>query len=192
MKAIERFRSSYETTPPWDIGKPQKAIIEITKEISGSVLDCGCGTGENVIYIASIGYDVTGIDGSSTAIKIARTKAKKKKVKAKFIVGDALKLGNLKKKFDVIVDSALFHVLSDEERAEYERSLKSSLKKGGTYFMLCFSEKEKREGPRSVSKKEIRECFSKGWKINYIRDSAFETNIQEHGAKAYIASITKL
>jgi len=40
----ERFQAAYEGKPPWDLGRPQKAFIEVTDQITGSVLDAGCGT----------------------------------------------------------------------------------------------------------------------------------------------------
>jgi SAM-dependent methyltransferase len=45
----------------WDIGKPQKAFIDVAEQITGSILDAGCGTGDNVLYFASRGHKVTGI-----------------------------------------------------------------------------------------------------------------------------------
>jgi hypothetical protein len=39
------FESHYAGQAPWDIGKPQKAFIDVADLITGSVLDVGCGTG---------------------------------------------------------------------------------------------------------------------------------------------------
>ena len=45
------FASIYAGQPPWDIGKPQKLFIEVADRINGSVLDAGCGTGDNAIVL---------------------------------------------------------------------------------------------------------------------------------------------
>jgi 2-polyprenyl-3-methyl-5-hydroxy-6-metoxy-1,4-benzoquinol methylase len=76
----EFFNSAYEGTPPWDIGRPQKEIIRVTEdgEISGRVLDVGCGTGENALYLAGLGFDVWGTDAVPSAIGKAKEKAKKR------------------------------------------------------------------------------------------------------------------
>jgi len=60
--------------------------------------------------------------------------------------------------------------------------------------MLCFSEKEPKEwgGPRRVSQKEIRETFSRDWKVNYIREAKFEARLDEIEGRAWLSSITKL
>jgi 2-polyprenyl-3-methyl-5-hydroxy-6-metoxy-1,4-benzoquinol methylase len=38
----------------------------------GTVLDAGCGTGENALYIGSLGLSVLGVDVAETALAIAR------------------------------------------------------------------------------------------------------------------------
>jgi hypothetical protein len=54
----ERFESAYQEqgVAPWDIPGPQPAVeaLEGAKEIVGSVLDAGCGTGENALILASL------------------------------------------------------------------------------------------------------------------------------------------
>jgi len=189
------FNSAYEGTPPWDIGRPQKEFIQLRAdgEISGKVLDAGCGTGENALYLASLGFEAWGIDAALSAIKKAKEKAKKRGIKVNFMAGDALKLQSIKNKFDTIIDCGLFHVFSDEERPIFAASLYSALYPNGKYFMLCFSEHEPGSyGPRRVTQAEIRAAFSKGWKINYIREAVLETTFGSEGVKAWLSSISRL
>ncbi len=58
----ETFREFYQHTPPWDIGRPQKMFAQAASEISGSLLDVGCGTGEHALFFAQRGCKVTGAD----------------------------------------------------------------------------------------------------------------------------------
>ncbi len=192
---MDFFNSAYEGTPPWDIGRPQKEFIRLAEdgEISGKVLDVGCGTGENALYLAHLGLEVWGIDSALSAIKKARDKAKKRGTIVNFLVSDALELQSLKNEFDTIIDCGLFHVFSDEERPLYAESLSSALHPGGNYFMLCFSENEPGSyGPRRVTQAEIRTTFSKGWKVNYIREAELETMFGAEGVKAWLSSIARL
>jgi len=55
------FEEAYLSLPPWDIGRPQREIIRLAEdgEIQGAVLDAGCGTGENALFLANLGYEVT-------------------------------------------------------------------------------------------------------------------------------------
>ena len=190
------FNESYKGTPPWDLGRPQAEFVRLTNEgkIRGRVLDVGCGTGENAIFFAGLGLEVWGLDGAQLAIEKAKRKASERGSTATFLVGDALRLEGLNQRFDTITDSGLFHVFSDEERILFAKSLWSALNKGGTYFMLCFSEKEPAGwgGPRRVSQEEIRATFRDGWKVDWIREARFESAFHKDGGYAWLSSITSI
>jgi len=130
-----------------------------------------------------------GVDSAPTAIKKGRAKAKQRGVEATFVLGDALNLSLPSHQFDTVIDMGLFHVFSDEERPRFRESLARVLRSGGTYLMMCFSEKEPGDwGPRRVTQAEIRSVFKDGWRANYIQPSTIET-IGGH-AEAWLASLT--
>ena len=87
--------------PPWDIGRPQPAILRLAGEgaFAGAVLDAGCGTGEHALLVASLGLDVLGVDVAETAVSIAREKAEARGMDADFEVADALHLDRLGRVF---------------------------------------------------------------------------------------------
>jgi SAM-dependent methyltransferase len=89
---VVNFNSLYEGTPPWDIGRPQKELVQLEEagEIVGSVLDVESGTGDNARFLASQGHAVRGIDLSPIAIKNAQSKAERLKLNANFLLWDAL------------------------------------------------------------------------------------------------------
>ena len=191
---MDFFDSAYRGTPPWDIGRPQKEFTELVRqgEITGSVLDIGCGSGDNALFFAQEGFDVWGIDSSTLAIQKAREKSAQRGVSAHFQVLNALELTKLNKTFDTATDSGLFHTLSDEDRPLFVKNLAAILSPTGNYFMLCFSDKEPAGyGPRRISEREIRETFSDGWSINYIRPATFESNTRAQGPRAWLSSITR-
>lgn len=192
---VSYFNSAYRGLPPWDIGHPQREILQLAEkgEIRGRVLDVGCGTGENALYLAGLGLAVWGVDAAPAAIRKAKGKARRRATKAEFLVADALKLSALPHRFDTAIDSGLFHVFSDEERPIFAASLHSALNPGGTYFMLCFSEHQPgSSGPRRVTQAEIRATFGQGWRINFIREAVMEATIEPKGVKAWLCSITRL
>lgn len=127
------------------------------------------------------------------AIEKAKRKALERDLEATFLVWDALELYRLSRKFDTVIDSGLFHVFSDQERTVFARSLAAVVRGRGTYFMLCFSDREPDSfGPRHVTQAEIRDTFRDGWRVYYIRAARFESHIHPNGAEAWLSSITRL
>ena len=191
---MDFFDSAYKGTPPWDIGRPQKEFVELVRrgELTGSVLDIGCGTGEHALFFADEGYEVWGIDSAPLAIQKAREKAEGRGLQVHFLVLDALDLSRLNRTFDTATDSGLFHTLSDEDRPVFVDNLAAVLSPGGKYFMLCFSELEPGGyGPRRIAQQEIRESFQNGWVVNYIRPAVFESRTRFQGPRAWLSSISK-
>lgn len=169
------FESAYAGQAPWDIGVPQKEFVDRADQIIGSILDSGCGTGDNALYFASRGHKVTGIDFLAEPIKRAKHKAAERSLSATFLVMDALALKELPEVFDSVIDSGLFHIFSDDDRRRYVEGLASVLKLGGRLFLLCFNDKEPGDqGPRRVSRKEIEAAFAEGWVVESIEPTRFQ------------------
>ena len=191
---MDFFDAAYKGTPPWDIGRPQKEFVDLVRkgEITGSVLDIGCGTGEHALFFAAEGLEVWGIDSAPLAIRKAQEKAAARGLTVHFLVLNALDLPRLNRTFDTATDSGLFHTLSDEDRPVFVDNLAAVLPHGGRYFMLCFSDLEPPGyGPRRVTRQEIRDSFRDGWTINYIRPAVFESRTRAEGPRAWLSSISK-
>lgn len=189
----------YRINPPWDIGSPQPAFEALARngEIGpGTVLDVGCGTGDNAIMLAQHGCTVTGIDLARNAIERAKAKAAEHRAGVDFLVGNALELDRYcgADAFDTVTDSGLFHVLTDTERPVYARQVCRVLKPGGGFYMLCFSDKEPGDYPlpRRVSRHEIEAAFGQGFRIGYVRDICFRSLIGAMKHHAYLVSATKI
>lgn len=135
---------------PWNIEAPPEALVELVS--SGMVLPCktidfGCGAGNYAIYLASIGFDVTGVDISPTAIKLAKENAKRKGVKCNFLVADVLgNFDEVTETFDFAYDWELLHHIFPEEREKYVKNVHKMLNPGGKYLSVCFNEKDPQFG----------------------------------------------
>jgi cyclopropane fatty-acyl-phospholipid synthase-like methyltransferase len=192
---VSFFDVAYEGTPPWDIDRPQTSIVRLAEagEITGSVLDVGCGTGENALFLAARGHEVVGVDAASVAIERAEAKAQDRGIDVGFLVWDALRLAELGRTFDTAIDVGLFHSFQDEERPVFANNLQAVLKPGGRYLMLCWSERnEWGYGPRRVTQEEIRGTFADGWTVDSIEDAAFEANVPRWSIHAWLAGITRM
>jgi SAM-dependent methyltransferase len=197
----DRFASMYQGQAPWDIPGPQPEFVRLEESgaIRGSVLDVGCGTGENALYLAARGHEVWGLDFVPVAIERARAKASERGLSVHFQVGDALRLDRLGRTFDTVIDCGLFHTFSDEERPVFVKGLARVLPPGGVYHMLCFSDQEPPgEGPRRITQREIRDAFRDGWEVREIQESAFEIanypgapQFSPGGPKAWRATIVR-
>lgn len=171
----EVFQNAYTGSAPWDIDRPQAALLAVADRIAGSVLDVGCGTGENALFFASRGCEVTGVDFLEPPIAAAKQKAEERGVAATFLVADALRLREWTERFDNVIDSGLFHVFADDGRAQYVEVLKTVTKPGGRLLLLCFSDKTPgTDGPRRLTESELRAAFRDGWQIESIEASRFE------------------
>src|SRR4051812_20715572 len=93
----EFFDAAYAAgagAPHWETGRPQSDVVRLFERggFKGHVLDLGCGSGENALFLAEQGLDVLGVDRVEGAIRLARAKAAARKSKATFEAADALDL----------------------------------------------------------------------------------------------------
>lgn len=168
-----------ETSAPWDIGRPQVAFARLAEAgmLTGRVLDVGCGTGEHALLAAAHGADATGVDISPSAIDRAGKKATARGLPARFRIADALALECLGMTFDILMDSGVFHVFNDRDRAKYVQSLASVLAPGGMCYVLCFSDEQPRAfPPRHVGREELCRVFGNGWAVSSIHADVIHVN----------------
>ncbi len=181
----DRFDEAYRSrSAPWVIGEPQPAIVELQRAgwISSKVLDVGCGMGEHTILLTRLGYDVLGIDFAPHAIEQAGANAADKGVDARFEVADAMNLG-AEHRYQTIVDSALFHIFDDADRARYVSSLHAAVAPGGLVHVLALSDAGRGFGPQ-VSERAIREAFGDGWVLEALDMTTYRGVVQEAQADA--------
>ncbi len=169
----------YEETPledlPWEVGEPSPELVELVEK--GEVkpcraLDICCGIGTQSIYLASQGFQVTGIDISPQAIEYAREKARAAEVKADFLVGDSTDLKFPSSSFDFVFDRGCFHHIPQENRSDYIQGVHRVLTPHGRLQLLCFSEKN---GPawNHFTTEEIKKYFEDRFKILGLKPTIF-------------------
>jgi ubiquinone/menaquinone biosynthesis C-methylase UbiE len=134
----------YRGRAPWEMDGPRPGLVELVE--SGRLkpsraIDLGCGTGENVIYLAQHGFEVVGVDISSRAINQAREKARTAGVDADFVVGDVTDLRGVHGAFDLVLDyGCLGCVMWSPARARYVQTLLRLTQPGSIYLLMNFVE----------------------------------------------------
>jgi len=194
--AGQPWDASYQPGPaPWDLGRPQPAVVRLASEggFAGAVLDAGCGTGENALHIASLGLPVLGVDVAETALTMARQKAADRGMEVEFAAADAFHLERLGRRFQTVLDCGLFHTF--DERTRYAASLASVTERDGTLYVLCFSDEGPDTGPHPISQQELRAAFnlSSGWNVVAIEPDRLQTRFHgDNGAPAWFAAIKRI
>lgn len=160
------------TTPPWDTKAPKENVLDWHRRglVHGRVLDIGCGLGDNAVYLAQQGFDVTGLDISPTALITAERRAVDAHVQVRFAVADACVLDGYSDAFDTVVDSGMFHCLDGDGRRRYAAAVHRATRAGATLLLSCFSEENEppaADRPRpAVSEATLRDVLGgAGWEI---------------------------
>ncbi len=194
----QMFKLMYTFRAPWEIRRPQPAIVDLFKwgQITGKVLDVGCGTGENTIFLAEQGLETVGIDLAGRAIERAWSNVlhlesrTQHPVHIHFEKLDVFSVDKLGQTFDTIIDSGMFHSLPPRQRERFAGLLQKILRPGGKYHMLCFNNKGLSTlFPLRVTKEEIYRIFREGFTIQGIRNAKFHSLLGP--LDAYLVTIVR-
>lgn len=146
------------TGVPWDIGAPQPVVVawEEAGRFRGHVLDAGCGTGDNALFLASRGHQVTAVDIAPTAIEAARARGGG----VEWVVGDAAAFTG---EFGTVLASALFHCLPPDQRPGLLVSLRKAAVDAAVLNLTSLAVEG---GPFEVGEAELRSALDNaGWEI---------------------------
>jgi methyl halide transferase len=152
MTVEERYRERYKSgETPWDVGRPDFNLIEVVTQkpiLSCKVLDIGCGTGDNSIWLAQNSFQVTGTDTSDIAIEKAKEKASKANIECDFMLADFLKNKIEDAPFVFVFDRGCFHSFSSENnRSGFAQNVATHLEDDGLWLTIAGNADEHRQGP---------------------------------------------
>ena len=98
----------------------------------GRALDLAMGSGRNALYLASLGFQVTGVDVSAVGVALCREKAARLGLAVEAIVADLEDYHLPKDEYDLILD---FHYLQRSLAGPIVRALRQ----GGVLFFETFT-----------------------------------------------------
>ena len=104
------------------------------------ILELCCGTGRLTIPIAKVGYDITGVDYTSSMLDQAKIKACEAGLEIEFIEADIRTL-DLRKKYDLVFIpfNSIHHLYQNEDLFRVFSVVKNHLKGGGLFLLDCFN-----------------------------------------------------
>ncbi|MEP7705260.1 class I SAM-dependent methyltransferase [Paraglaciecola sp. 25GB23A] len=104
------------------------------------VLELGCGTGRLTIPLAKNGYNITGVDFTSSMLQKAKAKTTRAGLNIEFIEADMRTL-SLSEKFDLIFIpfNSIHHLYKNEDLFNTFKVVKHHLKDGGLFLLDCFN-----------------------------------------------------
>jgi SAM-dependent methyltransferase len=177
-KLRQYWEKEYERTDtPFDVNIPDEWVADLEKrgKIRGNVLDSGCGPGRTSIFLAELGYDVTGVDISGHAIERAKGKSSSKNIDVCFIQTDICEWSNCDRYFDTVIDIGCFHsLLTDDERESYVATLHRICKPEAVVYLRALSAQNPQKGRSSgrafpaLDDKTIYYYFGINWNISDI------------------------
>jgi len=152
MTIEEGYSRKYQSgDTPWDIGQADFNLIEVVTQkpiLSCKVLDIGCGTGDNSIWLAQNRFQVIGTDTSDIALGKAIEKASKAGFECNFMLADFLKDKIAGAPFSFVFDRGCFHSFSSEnDRIRFAQNIAVHLEEGGLWLTIAGNADERRQSP---------------------------------------------
>lgn len=115
--------------------KPNRFLVaEVATLVPGRALDLACGEGQNAIWLATLGWEVTGVDYSEVAIAKAKARAERDAVRADFVCADLASYEPEAAAFDLVL--VLYLHIPGAERHGVLDSAAAALAPGGTFILL--------------------------------------------------------
>jgi SAM-dependent methyltransferase len=118
----------------WSARPNRFLVAEVGDLPPGRALDLACGEGQNSIWLATLGWRVTGVDFSSVAIDKARERAAREDVPAEFTCMNLLEYEPGREVFDLVAVLYL-HIDPDGRRTVLERAAEA-VAPGGTFLFV--------------------------------------------------------
>lgn len=169
LAMIERWDRAYRDgkRPSWDARQAAPELVRVIQE-EAIVKPCrvvvlGCGSGDNAIYLAQQGFDVTAIDLAPTALGIAEQKAKQAGVEVDWMLADVLNIPDVEP-FDFVFDRGCYHNVRYVDAEGFVESLRKITTASAQCLILSLN----RDGPPGIREQTMRDDFADAFEIDWL------------------------
>jgi SAM-dependent methyltransferase len=115
--------------------KPNRFLVaEVSDLQPGRALDLACGEGQNAIWLASLGWDVLGVDYSEVAVAKAQQRAEREGVAARFVCADLVEYEPERQAFDLVI--VLYLHIPSTHRASVHAKASAAVAPDGMFVLL--------------------------------------------------------
>ncbi len=168
---------------------PNKIIEEILRyKKSGTVLDLGVGWGRNALFLASEGFDVTGVDNNPNSIALFKQKASEIKVDVKGEIAD-IQNYKIDRTYDIIIANSTLHFIDKPEKII--EAMKAHTEEGGLNAISAFTKENHDKGFAHLFEQNELRSYYEEWEIlhynEYLTDWEQHDNLKPH--RHFIAEI---
>lgn len=165
---------------PWDNNQPDSEMQRVFAERSIApcrMLELGCGTGTNAVWLAQRGFDVTAFDISPLAIDKAQARASTVGVKINLFEASVFELPDLGAPFPLVFDRGVYHCARRQGAKEFCEVVARNSAPGGWYFLLAGNAQESHDpniGPPRLTAKEMVDDLSPWFDLVELREGRFD------------------
>ncbi len=170
-----------EALPPWEVGSASPELGRILEECrfpKGTLLDLGCGTGADAVFLAQQGFDVTAVDFSPTAVERARTRAQNAAANVCFVLEDVFRFGFHAGVFDLVYDSSFYQFVRQWELSRLLDLLWRITKPGSYYVCITKTTPQSTtaELPQ-ISEDDLKSELGRLFELVQIRQYTFDSRV---------------
>lgn len=149
----------------WDLGEPTPPLVSFfAKAIApttGKIIVLGCGQGQDAVFLAQQGLEVTAVDFAPSAIQATQDLAQAKQVSLTIVEQDIFSLkADYKNQFNYLFEHTCFCAIAPENRQKYVELAATLLKPNGVLYGIFFTHNRTGGPPWKTTTEEIQNLFS--------------------------------
>jgi SAM-dependent methyltransferase len=164
---------------PWETGRPSAELARVLTDWAIApcrLIELGCGTGTNAVWLAARGFEVTAVELSRLAIRRAIRRAARAGAGVRFRIGDLRGWQALGGPYDFFFDGGCYHAIRLADPDGYFATLDHILRPSALGLVLLGNNREPEDdaGPPGMGEAAIRREFGELFDVIRLREFRFD------------------